>query len=205
MKLKKVDIQYVLLIAFCFCLNSKSIAQGQWIPTIGLHTPGAAPTMFDVQVDSKSGLAVGATYRMGNKKIFFNPTLLYVHNSADLLRVDTLNGGSGSAPQFIDNTTLGALRLSMGGGAILSQFSESSNMHLRAAFITSFNMGSPDWTSVGLREDAQRQMNWEFLFGLGFDISKITIAIDANLSLLREFRDADIVRNSFTISLGYQL
>jgi hypothetical protein len=202
MNKNKVIRKYWIISILIFSVSFGIQAQSNLIPKIGFNLPTTSPIIGDIEVDNRRGFTLGLDLLAGGDKVFFNPGVHFTSNRVHLSRVDT-NDLSQPA-ELLAKTTHYSVKIFLGAQAELWEFGRDNNIHLRGAFVPVFKAGSPDYEGTGL-EDIRKTLNLEFLLGVGFDISKIIIDFDYNLSLLKEYRDADIVKNAFTIGIGFKL
>lgn len=184
-------------------LTNYTYAQSSWVPSISYNIPTNDLNIDDLVLDHQHGFSIGIDYRSNSGKAYFNPGIHLFTNNADIFHIDTLNASAD--PELIGDTKHSMLKLILGGGTVLSDFGNGSNLHLRGAFIPTFKIGSADYGNIDLREDTQKEMNLEFLVGLGVDIKKFVLDFNFYTSLLKGFEEAHEVQNSFSISLGYRI
>ena len=197
-KFSRVFISAIFTVGILFTVG----AQTNMVPKLGFNSPTTSPIIGDIEVDNRRGFTLGLDVLAGGDKIFFNPGIHFTSNRVHLSRVDTNDMSQPS--ELIAKTTHYSIKLFLGAQAELWEFGRANNIHLRGAFVPVFKAGSPDYEGTGL-DDIRKFMNLEFLLGFGFNISNLVIDFDYNLSLLKEYKDADIVKNAFTIGVGFKL
>jgi hypothetical protein len=200
----KTQILVVFIFIAGFHIGPQSLSgQSYFIPKIGVSLPNTSPAIGDIEINSENGLTFGLEYQYKSNKVNFNPGIYFARNNADLFQLDTIQGEVNR--NFIGKTNHKIIKVVLGGEALLTNLGSNGQLNLRAAFVPTFKLGSPDYGDSGLDPDVQRGGNLEFLLGFGVDISRFVFDFDYNLSMLKAFRGADIVQNGFTISVGYKL
>jgi hypothetical protein len=177
-------------------------SQSFLIPKVGVSLPTTNPTISGVEINSENGLAIGVEYQLNSGTVRFNPGIYLVRNNADLFSIDTLNSGEVQRT-FVSKTNHRMIKLFLGAEAYLYKIGDNTLLNLRAGLTPTFKVGTPDYGSSDLDPDVQRGTNIELWTGLGLELGRMHIDFDYNLSLIKGFRDANMVLNAFTLTLGY--
>lgn len=197
-------IMILFLLYGCLSITPSLVGQGQLTPKFGYERILSSPTIQQhIWVHGKSGFITGIEYRMGQDKVYFVPSLMYSNNRADIFQIDTLN--LEAEPALIESINLAYINLNVLMGVELIRFNSQSRMSLRTGLTMAYNVSMEEWGSYGVRQDAHRKYNWKYVTGLDFEIGRVVLCIDYNLSYLREFRSSNLVRNSVGLTLGYTL